>query len=185
MCCLVTVTPAPEGGSARCRWCFSLCDIFSRESMIREPLESNREPLKMTSWHLGSRAAPGIHGPGQAQAVGQEAGEGWGWMYPSIFSLHLLSSAEQQQQLGKGLLQRHTCLPGDVSLAGSCRGINRGRFPPGSSSPSHQKVPAPSFLLKISVRFSNAPICSRDTEQSPPTHSSAQPSNDNDFQSMA
>lgn len=74
---------------------------------------------------------------------------GWGWMCPSIFSLHLLSSPEQHQQLGKGLLQRHTCLPGDTSLKGSCRGINPGHFPPGSSGPSHQKVPAPSFVWQM------------------------------------
>lgn len=148
MCCLVTVTPAPEGGSARCRWCFILYDVFSWKSMIRKPLESNREPLKMTSWHLGSRAAPGIHQPGQAQAVGQEAGAGWGWMYPSIFSLRLLSSAEQQQQLGKGLLRRHTCLPGDVSLEGSCRGINPGYFPPGSSSPQPPEGASPQLSVE-------------------------------------
>lgn len=92
--------------------------------MIREPLESNREPLEVTSWHVGSRAVPGIHRLAQAQAVGQEAGAGWGWMSPSTFSLRLLSSPEHQQQLGKGLLQRHTCLPDDVDLEGSCRGIN-------------------------------------------------------------
>lgn len=151
----------------------------------REPLEFNREPLEVTSGSLGSRAVPGIHRLGQAQAVGQEAGAGWGWMSPSILSLQLLSPPEQQQQLGKGLLKRHTWyLPGETSLEGNCRGINQRHFPPGSSGPSHQKVPAPNFLLKIPVWFSNVPICSRDTEQSPPTHSSEQPSSDNDFQSM-
>lgn len=82
------------------------------------------------------------------------------------------------------LLQGHRCPPVTRPWQGAGREQAEDTPLLRGAAPGTRERQA-SFPRRSPVRFSNAPICSQDAEQSPPTHPSEQPSDDANFLSMA